>query len=110
MDFTSIWHLHSVQAVELRQKGIRILLNMMVIVLEDFAEEFVFGMVYGFYDVLVISREVEEAATFAWGSEFRQDVLACQRHEIVGRVKFEMGSQASEYPWCIIFEFEIILC
>lgn len=58
------------QSVELRQKGVGILLDMVVIVLEDVAEEFVFGMVYRLYDVLVISREVEEAATFAWGSEF----------------------------------------
>jgi hypothetical protein len=58
------------QAVELRQEGVRILHDVLVIVLKDFAEEFVFGMVYGFDDVLVISREVEEAATFAGRSEF----------------------------------------
>lgn len=43
---------------------------MVVVVLQDFAEEFMFGMVYCFDDVFIISGEVEEAATFAWGPKF----------------------------------------
>jgi len=36
-----------------------------VVFLEDFSEEFVFGVVDRFDDVLIIAREVEEAAAFA---------------------------------------------
>lgn len=66
------------QAVELRQQGVGVLLNMVVIVFEDIAKEFVFGVMDSFDDVLVIPREVEEATTLAWRSKLRQDIFACQ--------------------------------
>jgi hypothetical protein len=48
-----------------------------VVVLQYLPEELVLGMMYGFDDVLVISREIEEASTLARRAELGKDVLAC---------------------------------
>jgi hypothetical protein len=51
---------------------------MVVVILQYFPEEFVFGVVNCFDDVLIISGEIEKAATFAWRTKLRKNVLAGQ--------------------------------
>ena len=62
----------------------------------------------GFNDVLVIAREIKEAATLARGTQFREDILAGERHEIVGGIKSELGSKMPKYPWCVVLELKIV--
>jgi hypothetical protein len=50
---------------------------MIVVVLEDLAEELVFGVVDSFDDVLVVAREIEKAAALARGAELGKDVFTC---------------------------------
>lgn len=61
-------------------------------------------------DIFVVAGEVEEAPAFAGRSKLRQDVFACQRHEIVGRIDLEVCSNMAKDPWCVVLEFEIVLC
>jgi hypothetical protein len=76
MDLASIGYLDAVKAVKLRKEGVWVLLDMVVVVPEDFAEKFVFGVMNRFDNVLVVSGEIEEAATLSRGTELGQDVLA----------------------------------
>jgi hypothetical protein len=77
MDLASIGYLHAMQAVKLREECVRVLLNVVVVVLQDLPEELVFGVVYGFDDVFVVSREIEEAAALAGRAKLGKDVFAC---------------------------------
>jgi hypothetical protein len=49
------------ESVELREQGVWVVLDVVVVVLEDVAEEFVFALVDGLDDVFVVAGEVEEA-------------------------------------------------
>ena len=82
---------------------------MVVVVFENLAQEFVLGVVDGFNDVFVVSGEIEEAATLSRRAKFGQDVLPCERHQIVGRVQPEKSTQMSKDPGRIILELEVIL-
>lgn len=66
VDFPSVRHFHSVQAVELRNQRIRIALNMLVVIRQDLAKQFVFGMMNGLDDIFVVAREVKKAAALSW--------------------------------------------
>lgn len=50
---------------------------MIVVVLENLPQELVLGVVNGFDDVLVITREIEKAATLAGRAQLGEDVFAC---------------------------------
>jgi hypothetical protein len=66
------------QTIELREKRIWIFLDVVVVILQYFPEEFVLGVVDGFDNVLIISREIKEATAFTWRSKFGKNVLAGQ--------------------------------
>ena len=76
MDFASIGYLYAMQTVKLGKKGVRVLLDVVVIVFENLAEELVFSVVDCFDNVLVVAGEIEEAATLAWRAELGKDVFA----------------------------------
>jgi len=76
MDLASIGYLDAMQAVKLGKESVWVLLDVVVVVLEDFAEELVLGVVDGLDDVLVIAGEIEEAAALARGAKLGQDVFA----------------------------------
>lgn len=69
-----------------------------------------FTVMDGLDDVFIVSRIVKKAPTFPRGSELGEDVLAGERHEIVCGVKAENCTQMSEYPRCVVFELEVVLC
>jgi hypothetical protein len=77
VNLAAIGYLYAMQTVELGKKCVGILLDMRVVVLQDLAEEFMFGVVYGFDDVFVVSREIKEAPALARRAELGEDVLAC---------------------------------
>ena len=110
MNLASIGYLHSMQAIKLGEQSVRVLLYVVVVVLEDFAEELVFAVVDGFDDVLVISGEIEEASTLSRGAKFGKDILASQRDEIICRIETKDGAEMSKDPRRVILEFEVILC
>ena len=86
MYFPPVGYLDPVKAVELRDQGIRIFLDMCVVFTQYPSEELVFGVVDGLDNVFVVSREVEEAAAFAWRTKLREYIFARQRHQVVRRV------------------------
>ena len=108
VDFFTICYLHSVKSVELRYERVRVSFHVRVIFSQYFPQEFVFSMVNGFDDLFVVPGKVEEAATFTWRAEFRQYVLAGQRHEVVCGIELKFRPQATKYPRRIVFEFEIV--
>jgi len=108
VDFLSICDFHSVKTVKLGYERVRISFHVGVIVSQYFPQEFVFGMVNGLNDILVVPRKVEEAATFTRRAEFREYVLAGQRHEVVRGIELEFCSQVTKYPRRIVFEFEVV--
>lgn len=75
VNFSPVRNLNSVETVKLTEKCVRILLDVGIIVSEDFAEEFVFSVMNGFDDVFVVSREIEEAARFAGRAKLGENVL-----------------------------------
>jgi hypothetical protein len=76
VDLASIGYLNAMKAIKLGQKGIRVLFNMVVVVLENLAEKFVFGVMNRFDNVLVVSGEIEETATLSGRSKLGKDVFA----------------------------------
>jgi hypothetical protein len=77
MNLAAIGYLYAMQTVELGKEGVWILLDVCVVVLQDFAEEFMFGVVYGLDDVFVVPREIEEASALSRRAKLGEDVLAC---------------------------------
>jgi len=77
MDLASIGYLYAMQTVKLGKKSVGVFLNVVVVVLQYLAKEFVFGVVYSFDDVLVVSGEIEEATALARGAKLGKDVFAC---------------------------------
>lgn len=108
MDLATIGHLHAVKAVELRDQRVRVVLDMSIVFRKDLAEQLVLGVVDRLDDVLVVAREVEEAATLPGRPQFRQDVFARQRHQVVRRIQLEFGPQTPKDPGRVIFELEIV--
>jgi len=65
MNLASIGYLYAMQAVKLREKCIWVFLNVVVVIFQYFAKKFMFGVMDSLDDVLVVSREIEEATAFA---------------------------------------------
>lgn len=65
VDLPTIGYFDPVEPVELGQQRIRILVDMGIVFAQDLPEQFMFGVMYGFDDVFVVTREVEEAPTFS---------------------------------------------
>lgn len=66
MDFASVGYLNAMKAIKLRKKSVWVFLYVVVVVLQDFSKELVFGVVNGLDDVFVVSGEIEETAALAW--------------------------------------------
>ena len=90
VDLPAIRHLDAVQTIELRDQGVRVLLDVLIVFGQNFPQDLVFGVVNGLDDIFVVSREVEEATTFTRRAQFGEDILAGKGHEVVGRVKTEL--------------------
>jgi hypothetical protein len=80
----------------------------LVVQWQDLSQKLVLGMVDGLDDVLVVTREVEKAAALSRRAQFRQDILAGQRHQVVGGIEVEPCAQVTEHPRCIVLEFEVV--
>jgi len=65
MDLAPVGYLYAMKAIKLREKGVRVFLYVVVVVLEDFPEEFVLGVVDSLDDVFVVPGEIKETATLA---------------------------------------------
>jgi hypothetical protein len=76
MDLAPIGYLYAMQTVKLRKKCVRVLLDVVVVVPQDLPEKFMFSVMYGFDDVLVVAREIKEAPAFSRGAELGKDVFA----------------------------------
>ena len=88
----------------------RVPANVVMVVFENPADEFVFVVVYRFDDEPVVTREIKERAGLSGGTKFGENVLFRQRQEVVGGVELEaLFPQISEDPGRIVLEFEIIL-
>lgn len=83
---------------------------MLVIILKDLPQEFMFAVMDGFDDVFVVSREVEKASAFARGPEFGEYILAGQGHKVVSRVEAEEGSEMTKDPGCVVLKLEVVFC
>lgn len=68
-----------------------------------------FGVVYGLDDILVVAREVEEAAALTRRAQLGENVFAGEGDEIVCRIQSEFRPEMSKYPRRIILEFEVVL-
>ena len=76
MDLAPIGYLYAMKAIKLRKKGVWVFLYVVVVVLENFSEEFVLGVVDSLDDVFVVPGEIKETATLARRAQLGQDVLA----------------------------------
>ena len=70
MDLASMRKFDTVETIESGNEGMRVALDMFVVVLEHAAEEFMFVVVDRLDDETVIAGEVEERAGFARRTEF----------------------------------------
>jgi hypothetical protein len=108
VDLFASRELDSVEAVESRQEGVRVLLDVLVVVLQDRAQELVLRVPDRLDDEAVVARKVEERPALARRTEFRQDVLGGEGDEVVGRVEVEVLAQLAEDPRSIVFELEVV--
>lgn len=83
---------------------------MLVIFWKNLSQQFVFGVVDSLDNVFIVPGEVEEASALSWRAQLGEDILAGQGHQIVGRVKAELGSQMPENPRRIVLKFEVVFC
>ena len=97
------------QAVELRKQSIGVLANVVVVLLQDLAQELGLAVVDRLDDVLVVAREIEKAAALAWRAELGKNVFTCQRDKVIGRVELEGSAEMTEDPWRIVLELEVVL-
>jgi hypothetical protein len=109
MDLASIGYLNAVKPVELGQESVGVFLDMVIILLENFAEKLMFAVMNGLDDVLVVSRKVEEASTLAGRPKLGKNVLAGEGYQVIGRIQPKRGSKMAEHPRCIVLEFEVVL-
>lgn len=68
MDLASIGYLDAVKAVELREKCIRVFLDMIIVVFKNFPEELVLCVMDRLDNIFVVPREIEETTTLSWGT------------------------------------------
>lgn len=88
----------------------RIPANVVMVVFQNLADEFVFSVVYRFDDEPVIAGKIKERARLPGGPEFRENILLRQRKEVIRRIEVEaLLPEVSENPRCIILELEIVL-
>lgn len=81
---------------------------MVVIIFEDFSQEFVLAVMDGLDDVFVIAGEIEKGATLAGRTKLGEDVFRGQRNQILGRIQTERGAEMPKNPRRIILELEIV--
>ena len=108
MDLPSVGNLYPMQPVKLREKGIGVVLDMIVIISKNPAQELMLCVMYGLDDILVIPREIEKTSTLSRRAKLGEDVLAGERHEVVGWIDFEDGAQMPEHPRGVVLKFEIV--
>jgi len=109
MNLSPVRNLNSVETIELTEKCVGIFLNVGIIVSENFAKKFVFGVMNGLDDVFVVAREIEETARFARGTEFGQDVFRSERNEIVSGIQTKVVAKVAEDPGSVVLELEVVL-
>ena len=109
MDLPPICHFDPVKTIELRNQRVWVFLHMLVVFGENLPQDLMFGVVDGLDDILIVSRKVEEAPALARRAQLREDILAGERHEVIGRVEAELCPETSKYPRCIVLEFKVIL-
>lgn len=90
VDLVTAGKFYSMKTIKSREKGVRVVFDMVVIVFEDGEQEFVLRVADGFNDETVVSGKVEEGAGFARGAELGQDVFGGKGQEIVGGVEVEV--------------------
>lgn len=106
--FVAFGGLDTVQAIELAEQGVGVVLDMFVVLRKNFAEELCLVVVYSLDDVLVVAGEIKEAAGLARRAEFGEDIFVRQGHEIGGRINVEELPEVSKDPWSIVLEFEVV--
>lgn len=106
----SIWHLDSVEAVELRQERMGIVCDMFKVIFQDLPQKLMLCVVDSLDDILIVSGKIKKATTLAWRAQLRQNILARERHEIIGRVQPKKCTKMPEDPGRIILELEVIFC
>lgn len=110
MDLPAAGQFDTMKAVEARQQCVRIALDVLVVLLEDRPEEFVFGMRDGLDDEPIIAGKVEEGTRFPRRSQLGENVLGSEREQVVRWIQVEvLLAKVSEYPWRVILEFEVVL-
>ena len=80
VNLSTVWYLYSMETIELRDECVWIAFDMRMVLTEDFAQQFMLGMVDGLDYIFVVSGEIEEAAALARRSKFGENVLAGQGH------------------------------
>ena len=61
VNLLSIRHLHSVEAIELRQERVGIVGDMLVVIFQDLPQKLMLCVVNSLDDILVVSRKIKEA-------------------------------------------------
>lgn len=108
MNLPPMRQLDPMQPIEPRQEGMRVLLDVFVVLFQDLPQELVFGMSNRLDDEPVVSREIKERTRFPWRTEFREDVFRRERDEVVGGVEEKVFSEFSENPRGVIFKLEVV--
>jgi hypothetical protein len=101
--------LDAMQSVKPRDERMRVLLDVLVVVLEDGAEELVLAVPDGLDDEAVVAGEVEERAALAGGAEFGEDVFGGEGDEVVRGVEVKVLPKLAEDPGGVVFELEVVL-
>lgn len=79
----AVGHLDTMETVEPRQQRVRVGLHVGMVLLQHLAQELVLAVMEGLDDEPVVSREIEERAGFAGRPQFREDVFAGERDEVI---------------------------
>lgn len=83
VDLPAVGHLDTMKTVEPRQQRVRVGLHVCMVLLQHLAKELVLAVMEGLDDEPVVPREIEERAGFAGRPQFREDVFAGERDEVI---------------------------
>lgn len=109
VDLLPSWQLDAMETVKATEECVWIGANVVVVGLEDLEQELVLGVTDRLDDEAIVAREIEKRARLAGRAELGEDVLGCEREEVVGWIKAKELANVTEDPRAVILELEVVL-
>lgn len=106
-EISSFVRLHSEEAEDLREKSIRVLHDVAVVMRQHLTKSVRFVFAECLDDVLHVLAEVEERAALSRGLQLRECVVSTERDHEVSSVDSKLLTKVTKHHRTVLFEFEV---